>query len=70
VVTERFIRLSRSTSLRACVEQDATGLVVTLRQEQWPRSSGHTAVVELPPNRLHEVATALVALAGVVGVRP
>jgi len=70
VVHERLITLSRTASLRACVEQDPAGLVITLRQEQWPPTSGHAAVVEVPPNRLHEVASALVALAGIVGVRP
>jgi hypothetical protein len=75
-VSDRLVSLDRSSSIRVRVEQDLEGrFVVTLRMERWrpgPAVDGRTAgaLIEVPPNRLHEVAVALNNVARELGIRP
>lgn len=76
VVSERCLGLDRSSSIRVRVEQDLAGrLVVTMRLERWrPGSAADErtlgAQLEVPPNRLHELAEVLNGTARSLGVRP
>ena len=75
-VSERFVGLDRGSSIRLRVEQDLGGhLVVTMRMERWQpgaavdqRTIG--SQLEVPPNRLHELAEALNGVARSLGIRP
>ncbi|HKV45349.1 MAG TPA: hypothetical protein VJT32_11865 [bacterium] len=75
-VSERFVGIDRGSSIRLRVEQEQGGrLVVTMRMERWQASATGDqrtvgAQLEVPPNRLHELAEALNGVARSLGIRP